>query len=147
MFKKSLFATLLLSAFTVVAAPAQIAAPAQSTVESATVSLGVSNQNAAPASACGYWDYRAVTVCDTVIETIEKPVTHCEYTWYNSSIGEPMDFVIVKDGHVQCAQRSGRGRLSSSWHTTQTVTETRQVNCRTEYRDVWIPITCGNPIP
>lgn len=144
MFKKSLFATLLLSAFTVVAAPAQIAAPAQSTVESATVSLGVSNQNVAPASACGYWDYRAVTVCDTVTETIEKPVTECEY---HGNYRNYYEIVRRYDGHITCPEAPRGGNLVHEWHTTQTVTQTRQVNCRTEYRDVWIPIRCGNPIP
>ncbi len=145
MFKKSLCVTLLFSAFTVIAAPTT--APAQSNVDKASISLGVSNQQVAPAAACGYWDYREVTVCDTVTETVEKPVTHCEYMWYNPRIQEYIEHTVIKDGHVQCPTRSGRGTLFSTWHTTQTVTETRQVNCRTEYRDVWIPYPCDTPLP
>lgn len=92
---------------------------------------------------CGRWVSTEIEICDERTVTVQKPITHCNYTMtrgYSGKIGEKITRSF--DGHIECAADFsgawGLYTLTSQQQTSLAVQQTERFNCRMETRWVWV---------
>lgn len=101
---------------------------------------------------CGRWVSTQIEICDERTVTVQKPITHCNYTMtrgYSGKIGEKITRSF--DGHIECAAQFegawGLYTLTSQQQTTVAVQTTERFNCRLETRWVWVSGGSGRFCP